>query len=359
MTRNALALLAATGLCGPAMAQTQDTQRQRTQDQQRWQDQQRTQDQQRWQDQQRTQQDRERQQQWSQRQGRDGQSSLDWTSTTVVGYDLDGDGTVDTYYAASRYDIERMRRQADEQRRQMSDRDRQRMDQMQRQAHDRRAMRQGQGQRTIQTQGAADVQPKTVQGRIQSVKDFNLIGIDQPRSVARVQTDDGQRVAVLLGPARQVDQFDLGRGDNVTLRVRPGSIDNQKVLVADRIRVGDRTHRIDQQKIERLKRISGEVVDVKKTALNNRDGQQQEHLLAKVRNEDGYVQVVTFGPASQRAEQRLSEGEKICVLASPTTINGNHLYVARKLSHDGESTSLSTYGKQQRDGDARSQREGM
>lgn len=183
---------------------------------------------------------------------------------------------------------------------------------------------------------------KTFDGTIKSVKNFNLTGLNGPRTIARVQTDDGQRVAVILGSQSDMQNMDLAPGDDVKFRVRKGSINNRQVLVADRVRVNGRTYQIQQQKADDLKRINGTVVDTMTRTLENRNGDSTKHLLLKVQNADGRTCVVTLGPASQRDASRLSRGEDVSILASPTMVNGRQIYSARTFYHDGQTKRLTT-----------------
>jgi len=361
----AIALVAAAGMLAPAVAlhgqssqqrqedtsrQTQTRQQRANQDRQdrmgqqrQNQDRQGRTDQNRYQNRNQNRDQNRDQNRYGQNRNNQGRYQLDWDSTTIIGYDLNGDGVTDTYYAASSYDIDRMNRQMNNQRRQMSQGDHDRM----RQEVDRRRA----GNRSNR-QGAnwdmSQANPrKTVQGTVKSLENFQLTGQNQPRTVARVETNNGERIAVVLGTQREMQGMDLEPGDTLRFQARKGSIDNRRVLVADRVTINGQTKQIRQQKAEDLLRIQGKIVDTKTVSLQNRDGQGQEKLFLKVRNQNGQTRCVLLGPTSRIDPERYERGETISVLAAPTRVNGRQVFAARQINYDGQSKVLSTAGQPQ------------
>ena len=49
--------------------------------------------------------------------------------------------------------------------------------------------------------------------------------------MAQVRTDQGRRYTVCLGPADQIDNIDLDRGDEISLRGKSFPIDGQRFLL--------------------------------------------------------------------------------------------------------------------------------
>lgn len=380
-TRNKIiALATAAAFATPAMAQWTGEQTQSDRNRQNQQSWDRSQDQ------------NQRQRQ-SQRQGqnqRQGENQLDWERTTIIGYDLDGDGYSDYYYAATVYEVEQMRRKAQQQRQQMTGQQARQMQQRhqqqmrdkqmrdrQRQAQQRgdygqrytdsqyrqrgqdqrfgesrmgnqydqqmpdRQMRQAQRDRQMRDQQRSQGDaPMTVSGTVKGVKSFNLTGMDQPRTVARIETDRGRQVAVVLGAKPQVDRMNLSSGDQVKLRVSEGKLNDRKVFVADRIQSKGTTHTINQPRTPEMHRVTGQIVSTITRTFQSPQGQQQRHLLLKVRGQDGNVRTITLGPASQRDADRLSQGQKITVLAKPKQLGGQQILSAHQIHHNGQTKQI-------------------
>lgn len=347
LKKNTIALVAAAGMLAPAALYAQSSQsRQSGQDRQQSRQQERSQSRQRaYQSDQQADRERAQRSNRNRANSQQGQTTLDWDSTTIIGYDLDGDGKTDTFYAASSYDVEDMNRQVRDQQRQMSRADNDRM----RQEVDRRrsfnADRRGNSAMRSDMDNANP--QRTIQGTIKSLKQFKLTGQNQPRTVARVETNDGQRVAVVLGTPQQMRSLDLQQGDSVRFRTYKGSIDNRRVLVADQVTANGQTQQLRQQRAEDLMRIQGTIVDTRTTTLQNRQGNGEEKLLLKVRNQNGQTRCVLLGPTSRINADRYQRGETISVLAAPTRVNGKHAFAARQVNYDGQSRVISTAGQPQ------------
>jgi hypothetical protein len=95
----------------------------------------------------------------------------------------------------------------------------------------------------IRQLGQEEIQPYStrVRGEITRTKTIRLPGIDQDVLVAQVRTDQGRRYTVCLGPADQIDNIDLDRGDEISLRGKSFPIDGQRFLLAEQVRIHGQT----------------------------------------------------------------------------------------------------------------------
>jgi len=88
---------------------------------------------------------------------------------------------------------------------------------------------------------------QTVQGKIQGFRHVYLRsgqGQREQHSLVKLQLQDGRSLVVDLGRKADLDELDLQKGENITLRGRRGMVDGRPVLFADRIQAGDETIRI-------------------------------------------------------------------------------------------------------------------
>jgi hypothetical protein len=87
---------------------------------------------------------------------------------------------------------------------------------------------------------------KTIQGRVVAMKSVRLRGTQQQNLAALIRTAEGQRRVVDLGPMGRARQLDLDLGDRLVVRGRMAQVGNQRILIANQARVGDRTISIDR-----------------------------------------------------------------------------------------------------------------
>lgn len=113
-------------------------------------------------------------------------------------------------------------------------RDRQRMQQ------DRRAS--GQDRQRMQAWENTEPPRVMVQGEVDGFRRVRLDGERESHTVTRVRLDNGSRVLVNLGPRASLSRLDIESGDRISIMGRLGRIDEQNVVLAERVRSGDRVY---------------------------------------------------------------------------------------------------------------------
>lgn len=105
-------------------------------------------------------------------------------------------------------------------------------------------------------QYSQDMQP--LNGEIVSMRLARYAGFDHDNVLACVQTDDGNVELVDLGPAHNLQQFDLALGNYVSLNARHGIINNQFALIAEEVETpGGRFAQLDNFGIEEPFQLRG------------------------------------------------------------------------------------------------------
>lgn len=82
---------------------------------------------------------------------------------------------------------------------------------------------------------------KRVRGEIQETRTATFRGRDEPQVIARVSMAGGRQSSVILGPESKLQGLDLGQGTSAAMLVRPARLNGEQAMVAEQIRVGDRT----------------------------------------------------------------------------------------------------------------------
>lgn len=276
------------------------------------------------------------------------QSQSGWQDTTVIGYDLDADGKTDVFYTVTRAELDEIRRRAqsqgarynqnadrsfDDQRPPQQDQWRDRQTQPPQRFRQQRHEPMWDGQ----PQSVADIPPRTVHGTVKQVREFELAGVEAKQSFARIETEDGNRLVVHLGPTDRIKNIDIGANDEITILAKPGRVNNRMVLTAERIRVDGRTIDVQPPMGERLKVIKGRVIDKRVERFHDVN---DESLLVRVRDDIGQTYVVSLGSTSRIDDRDVERGEKIKILAQPTVLDNRPILMAKSVSIDGDTLEI-------------------
>lgn len=258
------------------------------------------------------------QQSQAQRSGR----SADDGYWVFISYDFNGDGSYDAYEYIWRTDL-------DEARRRTSMRPGA-------QARNQRQQQQWQHQQRWQQQQQAarfaDRQYR-ISGQIRDLSTIRLGDGNQEHRIAKLDTDRGS-VKVDLGPQRKLGNLSLSEGDQITVFGRHGRINDRRMLLATRIETDDQTVRVQrsrQSTQNQLRRIDGEVLSTRTATPRN---SSREHLLAKVRGQQGQVLLVDLGPGLQSLD--LKAGDDLRALGKMGSIDGRQALKAHHFHHDGQ-----------------------
>lgn len=152
------------------------------------------------------------------------------------------------------------------------------------------------------------------------IEDLSLVSIGGDKYlVADIKDRSGRTQRAALGRQDRVRNFDLDRGDNISIVGRPGRVNGQTVLIVEGLRndsgsQGNRSSRNRSNQQMRGSRnqsqtLQGEVVKTWTTKRNNR-----EHQLVKVELDNGDSLRLDLGPAKQLQKNvDIADGDEIAV----------------------------------------------
>lgn len=292
----------------------------------------------------------------SARQGRWLVQPQGWVTIAV---DTDGDRRLDSTETIYYYDLQRARRSSAERRDAQRDRDRDEAqrdrDQAQRDRdraqRDRDQARQERGEQRYRSDrprsersGASGQQPmmsakhrrqnetRTITGTISSLKTFRLA--DGPRrQLAKLTTAEGQNVPVDLGRVEELQRLDLQSGDEITVTGQRSRVDDRKMFTARRIESGDTTITLGREQDRGLKRVQGEITNLKTTRFRRSD---QEFQVARVDLKGGRSEQVILGPVQKLNELDLQPGDEVQMLVRRGRYNDQPALIADQIRAAGE-----------------------
>ncbi len=182
-------------------------------------------------------------------------------------------------------------------------------------------------------EGSSD---QRVSGEITRTKKVSVK--DTKHLVVELEKAGGEVCVADLGPAGDLNRFNLEKGSKLKASGPMVKVGDKKVLVAQKVTVDGNTARIDRQR----RQLRGQVADTRRVSA--RDG---EHLIAILATGKDRKTLVDLGPAD-RLKIDLQEDDQIEVKGAPAKINDRRILVAQELRHDGETYTI-TRGKKQQD----------
>jgi hypothetical protein len=93
--------------------------------------------------------------------------------------------------------------------------------------------------------GQQDMRRAQLRGELEAWQRKNIEGQRDAHTLVRLRTEDGRSAIVNLGPNVDLSRLNLEEDDRIAVRGYRGSIDGRPVLMAQRIRVGDKTIRMN------------------------------------------------------------------------------------------------------------------
>jgi hypothetical protein len=158
--------------------------------------------------------------------------------------------------------------------------------------------------------GSTAQQTRTVRGEIDGFKHVDLRSSARDRqqhSLVRIKLENGRSQVVALGPKRDMDDFNFRVGMPIVITGQPGRIDGREVLFAERIRVGNQTHKINwprQQRDGGTFAVRGTVQGYQVVTVSS--GGKKQALL-NLRLQDGRSILVDAGPKNTPGELTLDQ----------------------------------------------------
>jgi plastocyanin len=202
---------------------------------------------------------------------------------------------------------------------------------------------------------------KTLQGRVEQVREVELEGQPNRHTLVSLRLDNGQSKIVDLGPRLEPDQINLEPGADVAIRGFQDRIEGHDVLVATNVRAdgqsfetGNRTFSSSQSrarnasssssyeefgsrqqgKAKKQSSLQGRVESVREVEI---EGQDDQHTLVSLRLENGQSKIVDLGPRLDLEDIDLEEGSNVAIRGFPGRIDGRSVLMATSVRVDGES----------------------
>jgi hypothetical protein len=234
---------------------------------------------------------------------RRGSSGEDWVFVT---FDLDGDGRFDGYDYLYFSDFDAARRSS--------------------------SSRQGERDRSNARRQAAGRQYR-VEGILTDLKSIKLVSQEKPHQMAKLNTERG-KIKVDLGPANELTKLGLKEGDQISVFGSEGRINSRRILMASRVEGNGKSVAIERPVMtERLRSVAGRVVTTRTATPAD---STLDHQLARLRTENGGWVLVDLGPKNFLQSIDVNNGDKLSVLGTPGSIEGEQVILAQRFELNGD-----------------------
>lgn len=170
---------------------------------------------------------------------------------------------------------------------------------------------------------------ETVEGTLKEKKTVSLAEMDERHVIVRINTRDGRTAKVDLGPEKKISDFNLKKGDRVKVWGTQGTINEKQMMIAHRIEADGRRISINRPQDRNLRDFAGTILATRKSTFGDRG---PEHLMARIRMDDGTTTIVNLGPEQElRNRLNIEKGKTFSMLARPVNIDGKRALVAEVL----------------------------
>lgn len=199
------------------------------------------------------------------------------------------------------------------------------------QARERSAQRRGQQGRQRQMarsdQTRQRQQLRRASGRVTDMTSIRL-NDGQEHRLAKIETQQGQRIPVDLGRAEQADRLDLQEGDRISVWGTRARINDRRILRARRVQAGDQQVTINRERDRNLKRVRGRIANLRTTRFRGRD---QQFRVARLELNGGRTETVILGPQDRLQSLNLQQGDEVRLLVRPGRLNDQQALVAEQI----------------------------
>lgn len=174
-------------------------------------------------------------------------------------------------------------------------------------------------------------------GKISETKTGKLAGKKDPFLMAHIDTDDGSRACVVLGPEKKLSDWNLRQGDELKVRGVKARLNDRAVVMADKVMHDGKTVSVDLPPAQRLKRAKGEVTDLRTVRFRNFG---QPFVVAEIETPNQKRQVVNLGPKDNLNQLNLSVGDEIRILAREGRVNGESAMIAQQINAEDRTVTV-------------------
>jgi hypothetical protein len=185
-------------------------------------------------------------------------------------------------------------------------------------------------------------------GQVVRTKQVDVRDSNEKFLVALVDTGDGQRAIVELGPTANFRATPLYTGDQIALRGVRATLGKFHVVLATQVNVGSDFVAIKRvvppavsaavavptgyPVAERMVRIDGRIENLRTARLG---GSRQEHVIAEVVTRNGRALVVDLGPPSAIWRADVKQGEWITIQGQEMNVRNRPVLLALEINKSG------------------------
>ena len=195
--------------------------------------------------------------------------------------------------------------------------------------------------------------PRKVSGEITNLKEIPLSREKAPHTVGKIKTDRGTTAKVDFGAAEQIKDLNLKEGGRVEVEGRRGRINDKAMLLATKITAEGKTVQVNRPRPAGLRRVKGEVTDLKTVQFRGREGKS---VIADMKLVSGREVTANLGSEEALKPLDLKKGATASLIARPGSINDRPALVATRVYAGGETVDVSARGDRERmmqNGDSR------
>ncbi len=192
-------------------------------------------------------------------------------------------------------------------------------------------------ERKAKDQSSKEGKEQRISGEVVQVKKVSVK--DTKNCLVQIEKDGGQTLYVDLGPASNLNDFDISEGDQISVRGPVTKVGDKKLLIAQQLQANNNSTTIDRNR----RKFTGQVDGIR--TVNSRG---QQHSILLLSTDAGKRQVVDLGPAN-KLDADLNQGDKVTVRGPLTKVNDRKVVLAQTLTHDGDQSKIDRRQRQSED----------
>jgi len=186
-----------------------------------------------------------------------------------------------------------------------------------------------------------------IAGTVLRTKQVDVRGTPDKILVALLDTGDGTRQIVELGPTINFRSAPVYTGEQIAIRGERATLGNVDVLVATHAEIAGKKILIHREVpaalaavaepagypvAEQVLKLEGRVAHLRTSRLR---GSRQEHVIAEVVNRGGRAIVVDLGAPSQIWRADVKQGEWITIRGQEFNVNNRPAFLALEITKNG------------------------
>jgi hypothetical protein len=197
-------------------------------------------------------------------------------------------------------------------------------------ATERRSGYRGKGER-------GEMEMQNIQGKITQMKQVTLPGQNRPWCAALVQTKDGQKYLVNLGPKNKLEELDLEKGTQVSIRGPVCRCDGEYLMLGERIRANGHTYEANEEG-ETTQPATREIAGtVQTTRMMQPPGAKNRWRMVQIKDKDGQEFFVNLGPEEETEHLELNKGQRVTINGDCVEFHGKEFCLAKRIRANGQS----------------------